>query len=108
MDDEARMLLKKQEEGEDARRHALRVPVARWSQWWKGKGLRWCVGGREEAGKKGPDRIRRLLGEPRVSRLEAGGWKRHSLHYSLIQADRLEGTWGYLVILGKLLANQRA
>jgi hypothetical protein len=38
MDNEARMLLKKQEEDEDVRRHALRVPVARWSQWWwKGK-----------------------------------------------------------------------
>jgi len=35
MDDEARMLLKKQEEDEDTRRH--RVPVSRCSQRWKGK-----------------------------------------------------------------------
>jgi hypothetical protein len=54
------------------------------------KVVRWCVeGGREveglEGAKKGPDGIRR-----EGWRLEAGGWKRHSLHYSLIQ------TWGDL------------
>jgi hypothetical protein len=44
MGDEARMLLKKQEEDEDTRRH--RVPVSRWSQLWKGNAARWCEGGR--------------------------------------------------------------
>jgi hypothetical protein len=62
----------------------------------KEKDLRWCIGGREEeAGKKGPDRIRRLLGEPRVSRLEAG----KGIHFT-IRSFRLIGSRGDLGGLG--------
>jgi len=69
------MLLKKQEEDEDVRRHALRVPVARWSQWWwKRK-----EGGREER------------------RESAGGWRLEKTFTFTIRSfrfDRPDVIWG--------------